>query len=58
VPEIAKTSSIKTNVRRFEKHNSVFAKWLEDDDQVYYSVLNNHDYVKWKMTKFVKDEEE
>lgn len=58
MPANVKTSARKANVRRFEKHSSVFAKWQEDDDNLYYSILNNHDYVKWKMTRFVKDDNE
>ena len=49
--------TITENVRLFKKPVSVFAKWRSDTEQVKDKCLYEHDFVYWKLEKFVKDSE-
>lgn len=54
VNNLAKTA----NVRMFKKPVSVFAKWKSDTDfNVKEKCLYDHDFLNWKLDKFVKDPE-
>jgi len=39
----------------FKKPVSVFAKWKTDNESVREKCLYEHDFLNWKLEKFVKD---
>ena len=41
--------------RQFSKPASVFSKWRTDEEVVRQRCLYEHDYLHWKLEKFVKD---
>ena len=58
VPESAKTEMIKTVDRVFNKENSVFKTWVEDDADVLKKICD-HDFYYWKVgPKMIKDDED
>lgn len=42
----------------FKKETSVFAKWKADDDKIMQKCLLEHDFLHWKLEKFVKEDDE
>ena len=55
VPHFIKEKGTKiTKGRVFLKEQSVFNPWRKDDPNMLEQMLNENDFVKWKVNKFVK----
>jgi len=44
--------------RKFKKEASVFAHWMEDSGTTLELCLESQDFMKWKVPKFVKNEDD
>ena len=55
VPISGQIAVKKENVRIFKKPVSVFAKWHTDTDKIKDKCLYDHDFLNWKLERFVKD---
>ena len=58
IPHFAKAAKTKINVRTFDKANSVFCDWIEDEKGVTSEQAVDKDLLLWHCDKFVKDPEE
>ena len=45
-------------VRVFKKETSVFRNWRQDNEQTAEKCLDEHDFLFWKLEKFIRDSEQ
>ena len=57
IPPKDAISRKKKVVQTFDKPASVFAQWKDDTDKTREQCLYEHDYIHWKLERFVKEHE-
>lgn len=58
MPAKVSKSYKRRTVKKFKKPVSVFASWKTDTENVREKCLYDHDFLHWKLEKFIKDSEQ
>ena len=56
IPEFVKEIRTLVKVRHFERHNSVFKEWIEDNPTIITNCLD-HDMGLWKIDRLIKNDD-